>query len=97
MCLLYTTPTYPAIHVFRIEAKGSCTAPVAHQGRVWYSWMMNTPTQTGILYRRGQIWWMKYLDNGKQIDVSTKTPDRTTAHNLLHARIAKAERASSTR
>ena len=45
----------------------------------------------GSLYRRGQVWWIKFYRNGKPIRESAGTPKESEARRLLRRREGEAE------
>jgi site-specific recombinase XerD len=44
---------------------------------------------TGSLYKRGNVWWMAYMVNGRQRCESTKTANKTLAAKILNLRVAR--------
>jgi integrase len=44
---------------------------------------------TGCIYRRGDIWWVRYSRNGKAFSESAKTTDEKKARKLLQRRLAE--------
>ena len=44
---------------------------------------------TGSLYKRGKVWWMAYVVNGKQICESTRETNRQLAQQKLNIRLAQ--------
>ena len=46
---------------------------------------------TGMLYRRGETWWIKYHQHGRAYYETTGTKDERKARAILHSRVAKAE------
>src|SRR5690242_16490922 len=41
----------------------------------------------GSVYRRGQIWWIRYFRRGKEYRESAKTTEESRAHKLLDRRM----------
>ena len=44
---------------------------------------------SGTVYRRGQVWWVKYWDHGLQRNESSKSADAQVARDLLKQKIAE--------
>jgi integrase len=45
---------------------------------------------TGTVYLRGNVWWLQYFIDGRQINESTKTSDEAEAHRQLKVKIGEA-------
>lgn len=52
---------------------------------------MQGKEKKGCIYKRGNIWWIKYYQRGKAIYESTKSVDRRVAEKLLLQREIEAD------